>query len=87
MKVSKAIEMLKGMNPDEEIIIEWWDIDCFHGNIIDARHGDEVPLIPQNVWNEFASGFTVRDTVIETVFEDIQWGLQDYWNELLKGGE
>ena len=78
MKVSKAVELLNAMKPDDEIIIEIWDKDCFRGAILDT-HGNEVP-ISQNLWNEFASDFTVRDTVIETVGDDIMWGLQDYWN-------
>lgn len=86
MRVSKAIELLNRLKPDDEIIIEIWDRDCFRGAIIDVD-GNEVPLIPQNVWNAFASSFTVRDTVIEEVGDDIQWGLQDYFNELTKGGE
>lgn len=83
MKVSKAIAMLKEMNPDEEIVIEWWDVHCFHGSVVDA-HGDEVALIPHEVWNRFASDFAVRETVIEGVYEDIQWGLQDYIKELME---
>jgi len=29
MKVKEAIRYLQGMNEDEEIIIAWWDKDCF----------------------------------------------------------
>lgn len=83
MKVSKAISLLSQLNPDDEIIMELWDVDCFHGNISD-ENGDDVPLIPQNVWNDFVSGFTVRDNALESVNEDINWALQEYWNSLVK---
>lgn len=29
MKVSKAIELLSEINPDEEIAISWWEADLF----------------------------------------------------------
>lgn len=83
MKVSKAIEMLKGMNPDSEIIIEWWDVNCFHDAVVDAD-GNDIPLIPQNVWDAFAHDFSMRDSVMEDVWNDIQWGLQDYVTQLTK---
>lgn len=86
MRVSKAIELLSRMKPDDEIVIEWWDIDCFHGAIVDPD-GDEMTVIPREVWDAFAGAFTTREHIIESVYEDIQWGLQDYCNELLKGGE
>jgi len=30
MKVSKAIELLSEINPDEEICISWWEKDLFN---------------------------------------------------------
>jgi hypothetical protein len=89
MKVSKAIEMLKQMKPDDEIIIELWDAECFHGSV-HGEDGAELPVIPRNVWNAYASDFEFRDHIQERCWDDIQWGLQDYVTKLeleAKGGE
>ena len=81
MKVSKAIKMLKEMNPDAEIVIEWWDVHCFHGSVVN-EDGAELPVIPHNVWDAYAEGFEFRDTLREMCWDDIQWGLQDYVTKL-----
>jgi hypothetical protein len=38
MKVSKAIELLRDNNPDEEICISWWESNLF------TTGDDETPL-------------------------------------------
>ena len=41
MKVSKAIEMLSKLNPDEEICISWWESNLFFTN-----DENETPVSP-----------------------------------------
>lgn len=43
MKVKDAIAMLAKMDPEERIIIEWWDRSCF-------LHGDHLPQ--EDWWSE-----------------------------------
>lgn len=80
MKVSKALELLKHYKPDDEIIIEWWDAENFE--LVD-KDGCDVPLVPREVWNAYAAKHETSDYVVEQVHEDIRWGLQDYFWELL----
>ena len=45
MKVKDAIAMLSRMNPEERIIIEWWDKSCFtHGTMLEEPY--------EHCWNE-----------------------------------
>lgn len=89
MKVSQVIKMLKELQPDDEIVVAFWDVDCFHGSVL-SEDGAELPVIPRNVWNAYASAFEFRDHIQEMCWDDIQWGLQDYVTKLeleAKGGE
>lgn len=54
MKVSDAIRTLQEFhNPDEELVIVWWDRHCFpHGS------ADELPTVEQ--WNEAVRRFDDR---------------------------
>ena len=81
MKVSQVIKMLKELQPDDEIVVAFWDVDCFHGSVLN-EDGVELPVIPRNVWNAYASAFEFRDTIQEMCWDDIQWGLQDYVTKL-----
>jgi hypothetical protein len=46
MKVSKAIEYLSHLDPNEEIIIDWWDR---HFNMIWDNDDNEIE-VPVDVW-------------------------------------
>lgn len=89
MLVKNVIKMLKGLNPDDEIVVAFWDAECFHGSVVNGD-GEELPVIPRELWNAFASDFDLRDHIQEQCWDDIQWGLQDYVTKLeldAKGGE
>jgi hypothetical protein len=42
MKVSKAIELLSEINPDEEIAISWWERDLFTD--------ENDVIVPEEAW-------------------------------------
>ena len=69
MKVSKAMEMLKGYEPDEEIYILWWDSE-----IIEA-HSDE-PLTESD-WNDIVHSLEHNDAGSEEVSEFIVAEIED----------
>ena len=50
MKVKNVIETLSKMNPEEEIIIDWWDRRCFTRVIGETRANDEIPF--EHCWIE-----------------------------------
>lgn len=55
MKVSKAIEYLQALNPDEEIIIEWVTKEYADNNEWGCEFLEdtmEYAEVPKEVWNE-----------------------------------
>lgn len=46
MKVSKAIELLRELNPDEEIAISWWEANLF----FIGDNGDEQLSADSEEW-------------------------------------
>jgi hypothetical protein len=50
MKIKDAIAVLQKMNPEEEVIIDWWDRRCFTRVIGDTRADDEIPF--EHCWIE-----------------------------------
>jgi len=69
MKASKAIEMLKGYKPDEEIYILWWDSDI-------AEMISEEPLA-EDKWNEIVDSLENNDAGSEEVSEFIIAEIED----------
>ena len=69
MKASKAIEMLKGYEPDEEIYILWWDSDI-------AEMISEEPLA-EDKWNEIVDSLENNDAGSEEVSEFIIAEIED----------
>lgn len=69
MKVSKAMEMLKGYEPDEEIYILWWDSEIMES------HSDE-PLTEAD-WNDIVHSLEHNDAGSEEVSEFIVSEIED----------
>ena len=66
MKVSKAIEYLQALNPDEEIIIEWVTKEYADNNEWGCEFLDDTmdyEEVPKEVWNE----------LVEVVQNILEW--------------
>ena len=72
MKVSKAIELLSKYNPDEEIIIEWWD--RFFIQIDDEG-------IPLETWNFVADGYEFNEYTYSNMFNEIEQAIDEAMKE------
>ena len=71
MKVSKAIEFLSEMNPDEEICISWWERDLFTD-----REG--VP-VSDDAWSDAVAEFDAEggyDSVNQQVWELVNYAIR-----------
>jgi len=58
MKVSKAIEYLQALNPDEEIIIEWITKEYADNNEWGCEYLEDnmdYQEVPKEVWNELVT--------------------------------
>ena len=69
MKASKAIEMLKGYKPDEEIYILWWDSEI-------AEMVSEESLT-EDKWNDIVHSLEHSDAGSEEVSEFIIAEIED----------
>ena len=79
MKAREAIEQLKGLNPNEEIILAWWNQNWMNEVLTDS---DESP-ISEYEWNEI-----VRNLQDEAVlYEDMAYALEAQAIELQKERE
>ena len=72
MKVSKAIELLSKYNPDEEIIIEWWD--RFFIQIDDEG-------IPLETWNFVADSYEFNEYTYSNMFNEIEQAIDEAMKE------
>ncbi len=69
MKASKAIEMLKGYKPDEEIYIMWWDSDI-------AEMFSEKLLTEDN-WNQIVDSLENNEVGSDEVSDYIIGEIED----------
>jgi hypothetical protein len=68
MKVSKAIELLSELNPDEEICISWWERQLFTDT--------ENVIVSEEKWNEAVAEFDIEggyDSVNEQVWMNLNY--------------
>lgn len=76
MKVKDIIKAMGEYDPEEELIIDWWDKQCF-----DFMWNDNIehPLDDterRRLWNEMASSFVPSDFSTDTTWEDIWYSLE-----------
>ena len=83
MKVSKAIEMLSGHDPDEEIVIEWWDRNFIE---LDDNEGKSV-AIPLDIWETVADGFEFGEYTYSSMFTELQEAIEEALAENNNKGE
>jgi hypothetical protein len=69
MKASKAIEILKGYSPDEEIYIMWWDSD------ITEMYGEDKLTTDQ--WNDIVTSMEKNDAGSEDVSEYLIYKIRE----------
>ena len=76
MKVSKAIQILQEFsNHDEEVVIVWWDRNCFsYGST------DELPTVEQ--WKEAVERFDDRDGFSEYVSSQCHDEVMEYVHDV-----
>ena len=67
MKVSKAIEYLQDYNPDDEILIAWWDRET-------TGHED----ISVDEWSEMIK---IIDRM-NSILEDVNWAIDEARREV-----
>lgn len=73
MKVKDIIKAMSEHDPEEELIIDWWDKSCFD-YIWNDRFDDEETLTEQDklqLWNETAKWFRLSDHTVDSICEDI----------------
>ena len=79
MKVSKAIELLSEINPDEEIAISWWESDLF------TIGEDEEPLsADSDEWLNAIQEFDANGGV-DSANEEVWTSLYQSTNEVEVG--
>jgi hypothetical protein len=69
MKASRAIEMLKGYKPDEEIYIMWWDSD-----IVEMF---SEKLLTEDNWNQIVDSLENNEVGSEEVTDYIISEVED----------
>lgn len=76
MKVRDIIKCLQDFHDlDEELIVAWWDKECFYGWSNDD--GEQEP-VPQETWDAVASHYVESDFVMDSWKEDIYRDLHNY---------
>jgi len=73
MKVSKAIEMLSEHDPDDEIVIEWWDRNFIE---LDDDEGKCV-AIPLDIWKTVADGFEFGEYTYSSMFTELEEAINE----------
>lgn len=73
MKVSQAIEMLSGHDPDEQIVIEWWDRNFIELNDDEGK----CIAIPLDVWDTVANRFEFSDYTYSNMFTELEEAIND----------
>ena len=81
MKVSQAIEMLSGHDPDEQIVIEWWDRNFIE---LDDDEGKCV-AIPLDVWETVADGFEFGEYTYSSMFTELEEAINDTTTNINEG--
>jgi hypothetical protein len=71
MKASKAIEMLKGYKPDEEIYIMWWDSDIVEMLSEEPLSEDKWNQIVDSLENNEVGSDEVSDYIIAEVEDEL----------------
>lgn len=67
MKVSKAIEYLQDYNPDDELIIAWWDRETTgHDDISVEEWSEMIKIIDQ----------------MHNILEDVNWAIDEARREV-----
>ena len=70
MKVSKAIELLSELNPDEEICISWWERQLFTDT--------EDVIVSEEKWKEAVAEFDIEggyETINEQVWNFLYFSI------------
>ena len=73
MKVSQAIEMLSGHDPDEQIVIEWWDRNFIELNDDEGK----CIAIPLDVWDTVANRFEFSYYTYSNMFTEFEEAIND----------
>jgi hypothetical protein len=76
MKIKDAIAVLQKMNPEEEVIIDWWDRRCFTRVIGDTRADDEIPF--EHCWIEVVhewEDMQTQNSLTDEIWDWIHEGL------------
>jgi hypothetical protein len=78
MKVSTAIELLKKLNPDEQIVITWFDISTADDNELACEFSPDNSweAVSKEDWDE-----TVKTVEDKTQFEVLQGELFEFVKE------
>ena len=63
MKARDAVEQLKGLDPNEEIILAWWNEDWINEVL---TNNDELPL-KKPEWNEIVRSYQHSDILFQDV--------------------
>jgi hypothetical protein len=74
MKVSKVIELLSEINPDEEIAISWWE-----ANLFTDKDNNQL-LADSELWLKAVAVFDANggyDTINQQVWEFINYDINE----------
>jgi hypothetical protein len=63
MKARDAIEQLKGLDPNEEIILAWWNEDWIN----EVLTNWEEPKLERAEWNEIVRNYENSDVLFQDV--------------------
>ena len=85
MRVKTAIEMLQKLNPDEEIIIDWWDRSIYNRLINEDAPTEKFNLPEIDAWKKVVSEWDVweENHLLEEIWGWIHDALMEYgaWND------